>query len=582
MKSSANSTATFLSVIFLASPVLSQTADMVFTNASVLTMNDAQPTAEAVAVTGNKITFVGSAADVQAVIGDNTEVFDLDGDTLLPGFVSGHDHLIASGWNSRGVSLFGIETIEEAVAAVREYSEANPDEQVILGYGFNRNNFGRWPTKEELDEAVSDRPAFILDYTIHDIWMNSKAFEVGEVPEDDADQVPGVMYWQRTDAGDLSGVGIEFQWASAYQKAGAWNPAEDIAQFQQVNYGEAVKLGMTSVHIPMMAMPTVTDAELLKGDEQLVLDYLHGLEETGDLSVRTFVATGFKDPNGKADDVVAHTLALKEKYNSDMLRIWGIKIHPEGNWGSMTSWQLENYEGTNTRGAAAIEGGSIMAVYLLANAAGLPVGTHVDGSQTVRNAVDAILASKEAGFDVPNNLLHHYFTVGDREHKRVIENGIMVNTTPAFQSDWDGEADTALKVLGRARVEAQYARYSSLMAIGHNVSIASDLPSSPINMLAPLYNVEIVMTLQDPHNENSQPFPLSRKPAALDQALKAVTLFPAMQQNMQDKIGSLEVGKYADLVVLEQDITKTAPRDIADIKVVGTIMNGTFTHRDGL
>lgn len=562
--------------------VFAQTADMVFTNASVLTMNDDNPTAEAVAVTGNQITYVGDAAGAEALVGDNTEVFDLAGDTLLPGFVSGHDHLVAAGWNSRGVNLFGVDTIEAAQELIREYADANPDVPLILGYGFNRNSFGRWPTKADLDAAVSDRPAFILDYTIHDVWMNSAAFEAGEVSPDEEDQVPGVMYWQRDAEGELTGIGIEFQWAGAYLNAGAWNPSEDLAQFQQVNYAAAVETGMTTVHVPLIAMPTVTNAELVKKDEELALEYLQGLEQAGELDLRTFIATTYKDPNGDPAAVVEHTLALREKFNSDLLRIWGIKIHPEGNWGSMTSWQLEPYEGTSSRGAAAIEGDKIMAVHLLANAAGIPVGTHVDGSQTVRNAVDAIMASKGAGFEVPNNLLHHYFTVSDAEHRRVIDNGIMVNTTPAFQSDWDGEDQTALNVLGRARVEAQYARYTSLMAIGHNVSIASDVPSSPIDMIAPLFNVEIAMTLQDPQNPDSKPFPLSRKPATLEQALKAITIFPAAQQDMQDKIGSIEVGKYADLVVLDQDITTVAPRDISDIKVLGTVMDGRFTHRDGL
>lgn len=130
-----------------ASVAAAQSADMVFTNASVLTMNDDNPTAEAVAVTGNQITYVGDAAGAEALVGDNTEVFDLGGDTLLPGFVSGHDHIVASGWTSRGVSLMGIESLEDAKTAVKEYADANPDEELILGFGFNQVSYGGWPTK---------------------------------------------------------------------------------------------------------------------------------------------------------------------------------------------------------------------------------------------------------------------------------------------------------------------------------------------------------------------------------------------------------------------------------------------------
>lgn len=568
---------------FMSVTGFAQTADMVFTNASVLTMDDENPTAESVAVEGNKIIFVGSSADAQKHIGDGTEVFDLGGDTLLPGFVSGHDHVVASGWTTRGVDLFGVESIEDAVAKIKEYADANPDQKLILGFGFNQVNYGRWPTKEDLDVVVSDRPVFILDFTIHDIWMNSKAFEVGQVDPDEPDQVPGVMFWQRDTEGKQTGIGIEFQWASAFRNAGAWDPENEIPGIQKRLYEAAVKTGLTAVHIPMIAAPTVTDAKLLKEDEELTLKHLHALEAAGELTMRTFFATGFKDPNGKADEVVAHTLALREKYDSDMLRIWGIKIHPEGNWSSKTAWMLKPYaDSSGSRGAAAIEGGKIMSVYLTANQNGLPVGTHVDGSQTVRNTVNAITTSREAGYDVPNNLLHHYFWVSDEEHTRVIENGIMVNTTPLFSVDWEAQDANALDLLGRARVEAFLARYSSLMALDHNVSLSSDVPSSPIGYIAPLFNVEIAMTLQDPLNDDSKPFPLSRKPATLNQALKSVTVYPAAQQAMEDKIGSIEVGKYADLVVLDQDITSVKPRRISDIKVLGTVLDGSFTHRDGL
>ena len=563
--------------------VFAQTADMVFTNAAVLTMDDANPTAEAVAVTGNEITYVGDAAGAQALVGEGTEVFDLGGATLLPGFVSGHDHIVASGWTSRGVSLFGIESLEEAVATIKAYAEANPEEDLILGYGFNQVAYGGWPTKEDLDAAVPDRPAFILDFTIHDVWMNSKAFEAGKVDPHEPDQVPGVMFWQRDAEGKQTGIGIEFQWAAAFRNAGAWDPVGEIPDIQKTLYDQAVKTGITAVHVPLMAMPTVTDLALVKEDEKLALAHLHELEKAGELSIRTFVATGFKDPTATADEIVAHTLDMREQYDSDMLRIWGIKIHPEGNWSSKTAWMLENYaDGSGTRGAAAIEGPMITSVYLLANRNGLPVGTHVDGSQTVRNTVDAIMTARGAGYDVPNNLLHHYFWVSDKDHETVIENEIMVNTTPLFSVDWEAQDVNALDLIGRARVEATFARYSSLMALGHNVSISSDVPSTPINLIGPLLNVEIAMTLQDPLNDESKPFPLSRKPATLEEALKAITIHPAAQQAMADKIGSIEVGKLADLVVLDQDIRTVTPREISDVKVLGTLMDGRFTHRDGI
>jgi len=286
---------------------------------------------------------------------------------------------------------------------------------------------------------------------------------------------------------------------------------------------------------------------------------------------------------GNPAEVAEHTAKLREQYNSDMLQIWGIKIHPEGNWSSKTAWMQESYsDGSGSRGGAAIEGDLITEIQLEANKRGLPVGTHVDGSQTVKNTIDAILASREAGYDIPNNLLHHYFWVTDEDHQRTIDNKLMVNTTPQFMTDWQGQDKNALDLLVETRVQTELARYADLMRRGHNVSISSDIPSSPIGIIAPLFNVEIAMTQQDPTNADSKPFPEGLETATLDQALKAVTIHPAQQQDMQEKIGTIEVGRYADLVVLDKDITDVAPRDISNIKVLGTVMDGRFTHREGL
>lgn len=573
----------FVGALLLASPGVAQTADMVFTNASVLTMNDAQPTAEAVAVIGNKISFVGSAADAQALIGDTTQVFDLDGDTLLPGFVSGHDHLVASGWTSRGVDLFGIKSVDEAVAMIKDYADSHPDEDIVFGFGFNQVEMGGWPTKADLDSAVSDRPAFILDFTIHDAWLNSKAFEVGSVAEDDADQVPDTIYWQRDEAGKLTGIGIEFQWLPALNAAGGWNPAEDIPAIQENFYNIAASVGMTAVHVAGLATPMVTNPEGAINDLEMSMNLLHEFEMSGGLKMRSFVASMFKTPKADPKTVAKQTAAFREKWNSDMLRIWGIKIHPEGNWSSKTSLMLEPYsDGSESYGGAAVNADLILAVHLEANKLGLDVGTHVDGSATVRGTIDAIQASRDAGNSGERNVLHHYFWATDDDHARVIEMGLPVNSTPQFSTDWEGQDRNALDLLGEDRTNTEFARYSELMDIGHNVSLSADIPSSPISMIAPLFSAEIAMTLQDPTNPDSKPFPPSRPGASLDEALKAITINAAYQVRMEDKIGTLEVGKYADLVVLETDITQVAPRDISDIKVVGTVMNGKFTHRDGL
>ena len=131
------------------------TADTIFTNGKVYTMNEAQPQAEAVAIKGNQIVFVGSATEADAYKGEGTTTIDLAGRTVLPGFISAHDHLIASSWSSQGVQLFDAKTTEEALQKIKEYAEANPDHKVIKGIGWNLDMFGgEYPTAGALLERL--------------------------------------------------------------------------------------------------------------------------------------------------------------------------------------------------------------------------------------------------------------------------------------------------------------------------------------------------------------------------------------------------------------------------------------------
>ena len=116
-----------------------ETADMVFTNGNVITVDEAQPKAEAVAIKDNKIVFVGSSEDVKAFIGEGTETTDLQGKTMMPGFVSAHDHLIASAWTTLGVQIYKAKDKADALEMIKAYAEANPDKKVIQGIGWDVN-----------------------------------------------------------------------------------------------------------------------------------------------------------------------------------------------------------------------------------------------------------------------------------------------------------------------------------------------------------------------------------------------------------------------------------------------------------
>jgi predicted amidohydrolase YtcJ len=216
---------TALLILALSLTTYAASADYIFTGGKIYTMNDKQPVADALAIKGNKIIYVGDTAGDKKLAGEGTKQVDLKGRVLLPGFISAHDHLIASNWTNMGVNLFDARNKDEALNLIKEFAEANPDDKVIRGIGWSRDTFGgELPTAELLNTVVPDRPAFLLDFTIHDAWLNTAALKAGNITKDTPDTVPGVTYWVRDSEGNPTGIAIEIQWMGAYIDAGAWEP----------------------------------------------------------------------------------------------------------------------------------------------------------------------------------------------------------------------------------------------------------------------------------------------------------------------------------------------------------------------
>ncbi len=587
----------FLSACLKQSAIDSQSnvkAEKLLTNAKVYTVNEGQPWGEAVAIKGNKIIYVGDAKGAAGFVDADTETFDLNGKMVLPGFVSGHDHLIASDWMGYGVQLYDAKSKEEYLQLISDYVKANPDEKVIRGIGWNPVIYGGMPTSQELDAIVSDRPAILLEFTIHDAWLNSKAMEVGGITKETKDPLPGVTYWNRDKDGKPSGTAIEFAWLPTYVASGAWEPEKMIPASQKKNYAAAVASGMTAFLNPGLVTPNLNNPEGMFEDYKVTLELLSQLDQQGELPLRTFSQPLYKNPEADPEWFVGKAAVFAKQYDSERLRSLGIKIHPEGNWSSRTSLMLEPYlpkdgeevdierPSPTAYGAAGVRADLMRKIVLAANAKGLDVATHTDGSATVRAMIDAIEASKEAGYSDTRNSLHHLFWAHPDDLQRILDMNLTVNITPNFSTDWTGQDMLAYQLLGEERTKEQLSTYPIVFANGNKVSLSADIPSSPLALIAPLFNMEAAITLQDPTSPDSKVFPPGRKGITLKQAIKGVTIFPAWQIRMESKIGSIEVGKYADLVILEKNLFDVAPRDIAEVKVEATIMDGKFTYWDGI
>lgn len=558
-------------------------ADLVLRNAFVLTMDKENPEAQAVAVRGNQIVYVGDVNGVESLTGENTEVLDLTGKMVLPGYVSAHDHVLGSAWSTLGVDLNAAKDKEETLQMLRDYVAENPDLPIVVGQGYNATLMGGAPTAAELDEIIPDKIAIIIDFTIHDAWLNTKALEAGNITKDTPDPVPGVTYWIRDDDGNPLGVGKEGSWFPVYTKV-AWDPERMIEESRKKLQPQVVAGGTTTALIPGVVTPNFTNAPGMFDDLEISMKVLEKALADGDLPVRTFVQPAYKDATADPVEFAARARAMADKYNGDLFRVHGIKLHPEGTWSAGAVLMLEPFEGTDNIGISAVKPDQMKEVVKAANDQGLDVFAHVEGSGTVRGMIDAILASRDSGNADERNALHHYQIVHPDDQQRMIDNSIPVNITPIFSVDWAGQDQDFLSMLGDTRTNERVSQYRPLADAGVSVSLAGDYPSAPMSTNSMLYQIYTAVTFKNPLDPaNSKKFPNGAAPLDLMQAIEAVTINPAWQLRMEDKLGSLEVGKLADIVILDRNILELdSPEELLTTTVQATIMDGQFRHRDGL
>ncbi len=554
-------------------------ADVIFTGGKVYTVNESQPWAEAVAVRGNEIVYVGEAAGAEALAGEGTEVIDVEGKTIMPGFISGHDHLVGAGWLLAGVKLTDAKDQDELIERIKAYAEANPDLEYILGNGWNFEQFEGRPTASLLDEIIPDRPVILTDYTCHEAWLNTAALELGNVTKDTPDVLPGVTYWERDEGGNPTGLGLEFQWLPTYIQSGAWDPETGFPNSIELMMGTASKNGTTTVQVTGIVAPTFTNWELQKRDFRIAMEILENMRAEGSLPMRVFPMPIYKDVSASVENFVGFAAEMSERYDDDLLRMQAIKIHPEGNWTAHAAPFLEPYLDTGQTGDFGVQPERTRDLMIAASEAGLHTVVHTDGDASARAAIDAIAAANDAGFGDVRNAIHHLIWVHPDDYQRIVDMKIPINSTPGFGNEFGGQAEQAIAWMGEDRVKAEFAKYPDLARDGIRVSISADVLSMPLTSQAPLFTVEAAVTLKEPSYENSKAFPPGRKGMNVEEAIRAVTIDPAWHIGMEDKIGSLEVGKLADIVVLEDNPFDVDPLMIEEIDVLATMVDGKFVYR---
>ncbi len=541
-------------------------ADRVLKNGTVYTVDDKNPNAQAVAIKDGKIIYVGNDEGAAEYIGDNTEVADLGGKLVLPGFIDTHAHFASSGVLSNAVTLNLKDSPEQWKQQIREFAEKHPDDPGILGIGIHAYKFGEnGPTKEELDEIVPDRPALIIDSGGHSAWCNSKAYELAGITRDTPDPVPGVHMYHRKANGEPSGWNKEAMTIyPIINKLG-------LVSSEMIENGAAEAFAL----LPELGITAYYDGGMIQMEDQ-VYPALQALEQKGKLPVKVVSSYMVQSPE-QVPVAIEKIKYFNDNYSSELVRPNTIKIHNDGTLEVETAALHEHYSDTpDNRGGILLAGDKLQNFVADLAKNDLNVHIHAVGDRTISESLDAVeFARQEAPNTKSTFTIAHAILMRDQDVPRFGQLDVFAQTTPA----WITTEPCLNPSIGAERSQQRY-RIQSIENGGGKVTFGSDYPVGGGYALYPFYNIEAGVT-RNSLTDDCQVFPAETEKMSLDSMIQGYTINAARQLNMEDEIGSIEVGKSADIIVLSDNLFEIETDQIRNVAVVETIMNGNTTYTKG-
>ncbi|KDF01754.1 twin-arginine translocation pathway signal protein [Mycolicibacterium aromaticivorans JS19b1 = JCM 16368] len=545
-------------------------ADFVYRNGKIYTVSPAHPWAQAVAVTGNTISYVGDDAGAASLEGPETCVVDLKGNLMLPGFVEGHIHPFLGSFLTSGVDL-QVPTGADALAAIAAYAAEHRDGPV-RGFGWRVDMFGPdGPTRQELDRVLPDRPGFFFAIDGHSMWANSTALDIAGVGRDTPDPIPGFSYYVRDEHGDPTGYLLEVDTVLSLVNAVDPISPHSMQTLLESWLPKASAAGITSVFDA--GVPPI-------GEDQGALIALYtDLERRGELPFRVVASYSVKAP--PVDDAVAKLTDIRNRISTELVTVGAVKIIGDGTQGGYTAWLIEPYaDKPDSIGGSPFAAEQWRQLVREVDAAGFDVHVHACGERTARTALDSIEAA--IAVNQPRDRRHtiaHLVYVQDPDSRRFGKLGV----TGQFSANWmSADPDTMQNMAaryGQPRQELFY-RVQDILRSGGRISLGTDWPAAGyFSTYRPLDSIQIGVTRQligEPHAPALAP---ADQKLSVAEAVHANTMGAAYQIRLDDKVGSVEVGKRADLIVLDSNIFEIDPHDIHRATVTMTMMNGQVRHQ---
>jgi predicted amidohydrolase YtcJ len=526
------------------------TADLIITNARVWTVDKAHPTAQAVAVFGDRIIAVGSKVDVEVLRGVETKVVDAGGKLLIPGFNDAHVHFVGGGLQLDSVQLNDAASPGEFVRRIGEQAKKTPKGEWIQGGDWDETkwNPSGLPTKELIDPVTPDNPAFLGRYDGHSALANSTALRLAGITSQTPDPPGGAIVRdaQGNPTGDLKDAAMDLVFKvipplSHEQRLRAVRRALEYA----------ASLGVTSVQHMDPDYPDIAAyAELL---------------QFGELTTRIYAAPLID----QVDDQVK--IGIRHAFGGPSLRIGAVKAFADGSLGSRTAYFFDPFSdepGNHGLLAEGMQPLSLMRDRMMrADAAGLQICTHAIGDQAISTILDLYTDVVRAHPGMERRFrIEHAQHMAAKDFARFAQLDVIASVQP-YQAIDDGRWAEAR--IGHDRASRTYA-FRTFLNHGVHLAFGTDWDVAPLNPMLTIYGAVTRATL-DGKNPNGW-FPEQKLTIA--EAVEAYTIGSAYAEFQENEKGSITPGKLADMVLLSEDILSLDPAKIRDVKVLKTIVGG--------
>jgi predicted amidohydrolase YtcJ len=554
--------ALFLILLSLGLPTThsqAESADTVFTNGNVYTVNERAPRAEAIAVKGDRILFVGSNKDAKKYIGSRTRVVDLKGQTVVPGLTDAHCHLIGIGEREMTFNLEGVTSLDEFLARVKErVARAKPGEWVT-GRGWIETFWKPqvFPTRQDLDRVAPNNPVYLTRADGHASVANSAALKISGITRSTPNPDGGEIMKDKA-TGEPHGMLLDH----AQGLVARHIPATTAAETE-----EAIVVGARRE--TEVGWCQIQDA----GGSYADVSLMRKLYKEGKVKLRIYKAV--YGPGPAATKLIADGASADEFDHRFTLRT--IKVVMDGALGSRGAWLLENYSDYDTPGYTTVNAEALLAMLIEALRAGIQVETHAIGDRANREILNLYEKAMNAvppdqrKIREPRWRVEHAQIVNPSDIPRFKKLGVI----PSMQASHAiGDLHFAPARLGIERLAGAYA-WQSFIKSGSIIAGGSD---APVERGEPMIEFYAAVARKDQRGY-SGPGWHPEQALSREQALKMLTIWPAYAAFEENAKGTIEVGKLADLTVLSADIMKMAEADILKTHCVMTIIGGEIVYQ---